>query len=142
LNYTVVKVLVYIATLTLEYENMEPSAAFNTATIAKMVGSELVESMLISYQEAMQVQLPKLVEISATQSVSDLHRLVHSMKSSARFIGCDTLSELCFQLEMKTAADPLWHASYAKKIAELCQCSRDVLGQIAIYVEQQKVSSR
>lgn len=30
---------------------MDQSAAFNISTIAKMVGSDLVEPMLVSYQE-------------------------------------------------------------------------------------------
>ncbi len=80
---------------------MEQSVAFNISTIAKMVGSDLVEPMLVSYQENTQAQLTKLITIVATQSVSELHRLAHSMKSSARFIGSDALSEFCFQLEMK-----------------------------------------
>ncbi len=105
MNYNEVKVLVYIATLTLEWKEMDQSAAFNIATIAKMVGSDLVEPMLVSYQENTQAQLTKLITIVATQSVSELHRLAHSMKSSARFIGSDALGEFCFQLVMKTAAD-------------------------------------
>lgn len=101
MNYTEVKVLVYIATLTLEWKEMDQSAAFNISTIAKMVGSDLVEPMLVSYQETMQAQLTKLITIVATQSTSELHRLAHSIKSSAKFIGSDALSEFCFQLEMK-----------------------------------------
>lgn len=100
MNYTEVKVLVYIATLTLEWKEMDQSAAFNISTIAKMVGSDLVEPMLVSYQETMQAQLTKLITIVATQSTSELHRLAHSIKSSAKFIGSDALSEFCFQLEM------------------------------------------
>ncbi len=61
---------------------MEQSVAFNISTIAKMVGSDLVEPMLVSYQENTQAQLTKLITIVATQSVSELHRLAHSMKSS------------------------------------------------------------
>ncbi|MFG0604724.1 Hpt domain-containing protein [Vibrio mimicus] len=121
---------------------MDRNCAFNIPTIAKMVGSDLVEPMLISYQETMQSQLPKLQATATTQSVSELHRLVHSMKSSARFIGSDVLSDLCFQLEMKTAADPQWQGDYLVQISELCKCSRDVLNQIAIYIDQQKASSR
>ncbi|TXZ76438.1 Hpt domain-containing protein [Vibrio mimicus] len=121
---------------------MEQSTAFNITTIAKMVGSDLVAPMLISYQENMHSQLPKLQETATTQSVTDLHRLAHSMKSSSRFIGSEALSELCFQLEMKTAADAQWHADYVVQIAQLCQLSRDVLEQIAIYIEQREASSR
>lgn len=77
---------------------MEQSVAFNISTIAKMVGGDLVEPMLVSYQENTQAQLTKLITIVATQSVSELHRLAHSMKSSARFIGSDALSEFCFNL--------------------------------------------
>ncbi|ASK55721.1 histidine kinase [Vibrio tarriae] len=121
---------------------MDQSAAFNISTIAKMVGSDLVEPMLVSYQETMQAQLPKLITITVMQSVGELHRLAHSMKSSARFIGSDALSEFCFQLEMKTATDSEWHSDYARQVEELCQRSRDVLEQIAIYLEQQKVSNR
>ncbi|ELQ6311580.1 Hpt domain-containing protein [Vibrio cholerae] len=121
---------------------MEQSVAFNISTIAKMVGSDLVEPMLVSYQENTQAQLTKLITIVATQSTSELHRLAHSMKSSARFIGSDALSEFCFQLEMKTAADPEWHSDYVRQVEELCQRSRNVLEQIAIYLEQQKVSNR
>ncbi|EOE4702544.1 Hpt domain-containing protein [Vibrio cholerae] len=121
---------------------MEQSVAFNISTIAKMVGSDLVEPMLVSYQENTQAQLTKLITIVATQSTSELHRLAHSMKSSARFIGSDALSEFCFQLEMKTAADPEWHSDYARQVEELCQRSRDVLEQVTIYLEQQKVSNR
>ncbi|EGR1084459.1 Hpt domain-containing protein [Vibrio cholerae] len=121
---------------------MDQSAVFNISTIAKMVGSDLVEPMLVSYQETMQAQLTKLITIVATQSTSELHRLAHSIKSSAKFIGSDALSEFCFQLEMKTAADPEWHSDYARQVEELCQRSRDVLEQVTIYLEQQKVSNR
>lgn len=121
---------------------MEQSVAFNISTIAKMVGSDLVEPMLVSYQENTQAQLTKLITIVATQSTSELHRLAHSIKSSAKFIGSDALSEFCFQLEMKTAADPEWHSDYARQVEELCQRSRDVLEQVTIYLEQQKVSNR
>ncbi|EJL6410201.1 Hpt domain-containing protein [Vibrio cholerae] len=114
---------------------MDQSAAFNISTIAKMVGSDLVEPMLVSYQETMQAQLTKLITIVATQSTSELHRLAHSIKSSAKFIGSDALSEFCFQLEMKTAADPEWHSDYARQVEELCQRSRDVLEQVTIYLE-------
>ncbi|HCM9819549.1 TPA: histidine kinase, partial [Vibrio cholerae] len=54
----------------------------------------------------------------------------------------DALSEFCFQLEMKTAADPEWHSDYVRQVEELCQRSRDVLEQVTIYLEQQKVSNR
>ncbi|EGQ7969722.1 Hpt domain-containing protein [Vibrio cholerae] len=121
---------------------MEQSVAFNISTIAKMVGSDLVEPMLVSYQENTQAQLTKLITIVATQSTSELHRLAHSIKSSAKFIGSDALSEFCFQLEMRTAADPEWHSDYARQVEELCQRSRDVLEQVTIYLEQQKVSNR
>ncbi|WP_421264058.1 hypothetical protein [Aeromonas veronii] len=57
---------------------MEQSAAFNISTIAKMVGSDLVEPMLVSYQENTQAQLTKLITIVATQSASELHRSAHS----------------------------------------------------------------
>ncbi|MGL4829568.1 MAG: Hpt domain-containing protein [Vibrio sp.] len=120
---------------------MEQKATFSIATVVKLVGDDLVEPMLISYQETMQVQLLKLVDIMQIQSVSELHRLVHSMKSSARFIGSEALSDLCFQLEMETIADPQWQVGYAEQIMELCQCSRDVLKAIALYLDQQKASS-
>ncbi|MFM5659875.1 hypothetical protein ACET8F_06985 [Aeromonas veronii] len=59
-------------------KEMEQSAAFNISTIAKMVGSDLVEPMLVSYQENTQAQLTKLITIVATQSASEQHRLAHS----------------------------------------------------------------
>ncbi|HGF7192277.1 Hpt domain-containing protein [Vibrio cholerae] len=121
---------------------MDQSAAFNISTITKMVGSDLVEPMLMSFQETVQAQLPKINSIATTQSVGELHRLAHSMKSSARFIGSDALSEFCFQLEMKTAADSKWHSDYAWQVEELCLRSRKVLEQITIYIEQQKGSNR
>ncbi len=121
---------------------MEQSVAFNISTIANRVGTEGVARMLLSYPSNPVSQLTKLITIVATQSVSELHRLAHSMKSSARFIGSDALSEFCFQLEMKTAADPEWHSDYVRQVEELCQRSRDVLEQVTIYLEQQKVSNR
>ncbi len=114
----------------------EPSCiGFKPEKITDLVGEDYVEEILKEYLKSLSELLQSPAPIEGEHVCDDLHRQMHSFKSSSDFVGAYDLAKLAEELEKEWQTNPYYLEKSVEKYHLLCKKMVCLSNEIKHYLQ-------